>query len=438
MEKPSIIFTPQKNAVPSQGGYLDVLLRVRAPAQTQGDKHPHVSKRLALVVDRSGSMSGHPLTEALRCVMHIANHLTPKDQMSLLVYDDKVDILIPLKNIDNVSDVQNIVNQVTDGGSTDLYAGWETGAKQLEGGSDGAISRVILLSDGQANRGETRINQIEDQCTRWLQKGVSTTTVGLGRGFNEDLMAAMARAGGGQQYYGQTAEDLYDSFEEELSLLQAMYLRKINVKFITAPGVIIEVLSNSVQNTDGSYRFNDLAWGSEAWMGLRLHVSPSSPGSVRELLALTVSGTDMDGNNLELSAPLLQLPVVEAGIWNLMAKDELADRRLLELEFAKASEELRLLARSGDRQATKQKMNEMDERFGSHSWLKAKMEVLHRLAEEDMEMMIKEAHFSASRSMQRLVSLDEILFCKDETESSDMPSYLRKKVSEGRGRRTVK
>ena len=53
-------------------------------------------------------------------------------------------------------------------------------------------------------------------------------------------------------------------------------------------------------------------------------------------------------------------------------------------------------------------------------------------------MMIKEAHFSASRSMQRLVSLDEILFCKDETESSDLPSYLRKKVSEGRGRRTVK
>jgi len=153
MQKPSIIFTPQKNAVPSQGGYLDVLLRVRAPAQTQGDKHPHVSKRLALVVDRSGSMSGHPLTEALRCVMHIANHLTPKDQMSLLVYDDKVDVLIPLKNVDNVSDVQNIVDQVTDGGSTDLYAGWETGAKQLEGGSDGAISRVILLSDGQANRG---------------------------------------------------------------------------------------------------------------------------------------------------------------------------------------------------------------------------------------------------------------------------------------------
>jgi len=80
----------------------------------------------------------------------------------------------------------------------------------------------------------------------------------------------------------------------------------------------------------------------------------------------------------------------------------------------------------------------MDARFGEHPWLRAKMEVLHRLAEEDMEMMMKEAHFSASRSMQRLVARSEILFCKDETESADMPSFLRKKVSEGRGRRTQK
>lgn len=146
----------------------------------------------------------------------------------------------------------------------------------------------------------------------------------------------------------------------------------------------------------------------------------------------------MDGNTMEQTAPMLQLPVIEAGLWNVMALDELANRRLLELEFAMESEALRKLAREGNREATRRKMAEMDARFGEHPWLKAKMEVLHRLAEEDMEMMMKEAHFSASRSMQRLVSRSEILFCKDETENAEMPSFLRKKVSEGRGRRTQK
>ena len=226
MKKPTIILSPRKAAVSAQGGYLDIVVRVQAPDRVEEIKQAHISKRLALVVDRSGSMSGQPLAEALRCVMHIANHLTPQDEMSLVVYDDKADVLVPLRKVASVTEIQRAVDHVTEGGSTDLFAGWETGAKQLEGGSDGAISRVILLSDGQANRGETDIATIEDHCKRWLQKGVSTTTVGLGRGFNEDLMNAMARAGGGQQYYGQTAEDLYDSFEEELSLLQAMYLRK--------------------------------------------------------------------------------------------------------------------------------------------------------------------------------------------------------------------
>jgi len=77
----------------------------------------------------------------------------------------------------------------------------------------------------------------------------------------------------------------------------------------------------------------------------------------------------------------------------------------------------------------------MDERFGHHPWLKAKMEQMRRLAEEDMMMMVKEASFSAMRMSKSLASKSEVMFCMDETESN-MPSFLRKKETEGRGRRT--
>ena len=55
-------------------------------------------------------------------------------------------------------------------------------------------------------------------------------------------MLGMARAGGGQQYYGQHAEDLFDGFDEELALLEAMCLRKLRVKLVAGPGVIVEPL----------------------------------------------------------------------------------------------------------------------------------------------------------------------------------------------------
>ncbi|MHB8949871.1 MAG: vWA domain-containing protein [Rhodoferax sp.] len=233
MTQPTIVLSPRKSAIsPDQGGAIEVLVRVQAPDQPDDDKAKVTPKRLALVVDRSGSMHGQPLTEALRCVTHIANCLTPADQLSVVVYDDKVNVLVPLSPMKSPDFVRQALANIESGGSTDLFGGWEAGARQLEGDVASIISRVILLSDGQANHGLCEITEIEKHCSAMLAHGVSTTTVGLGRGFNEDLMIAMARAGGGQQYYGQTADDLFDSFDEELQLLQALCLRKLELKLI--------------------------------------------------------------------------------------------------------------------------------------------------------------------------------------------------------------
>ena len=434
MEKPTILLSPLKSAIPEIGGYIDMLVRVQAPDLPEHTEHKHTPKRLAMVVDRSGSMSGQPLKEALRCVVHIAKHMTPEDQMSLVVYDDSVDVMVPLKKMTSVEVIEDAVHLVFSGGSTDLFAGWLEGAQQLEGGDEKAISRVLLLSDGQANHGETRVSVIEEHCKKWYDKGVSTTTVGLGRGFNEELMIAMANSGGGQQYYGQTAEDLYDSFDEELSLLKAMYLRQINLKFMTAPGVIVEVLSQSQRNEDGTYRMNDLAYGAETWLAIRCYLSSSTTGTQKDLLAVSIKATTLDGTTLEQSSAVLQLPVIALLDQLKLPVDEMVQRRLLEVEFGNAANELRQLAKKGNRKATQRKLNEMEKRFGEHAWLKAKMEQLHRLAEEDMEMMMKEATFSSMKMSRRLASRSESLYMGDETELM-MPAFLRKKESEGKGRK---
>ena len=217
--EPAILLSPLKPAISAQGCAIDIMVRVQGPEQPESDKAKVTPKRLSLVVDRSGSMSGQPLHEALKCVQHIAGCMTPQDRISVVVYDDNVNVLMPLGQVTSPDAMKRSLASVDSGGSTNLFGGWEDGAKQLEMGQDSSISRVILLSDGQANHGLLEQDAIEVHCRDWLAKGVSTTTVGLGRGFNEDLMIAMAKAGGGQQYYGQTAADLFDSFDEELSLL---------------------------------------------------------------------------------------------------------------------------------------------------------------------------------------------------------------------------
>ncbi len=433
MNTHTLVFSPLRNAVPAQGGAVDLLLRVQAPDRPADLTMQHTTKRLALVVDRSGSMHGEPLEEAMKCVNHIAKHLTAKDDLSIVVYDSRVDVLMPIGPMLSQDAVQKAISEVNSGGSTNLHGGWLKGAEQLEGGSDNAISRVLLLSDGQANSGLRLQSEIEAQCRAWQAKGITTTTVGLGRNFNEDLMMGMAQAGGGQNYYGQHAEDLFDNFDEELSLLQALYIRKLSAKLIPAPGVIVEMLSTATQQTDGTYRMTDLAWDSESWLAVRLHISPSAAGTVRDLLAVTATGTSMDGAPIEVTAPLLQLEVLSDTAYLQLPVNELAERRLDELRFAKASSQLRELAKTGQTGAARKLLNELEEEFGKNKWLMAKIDQLRRLTEEDMEMMSKEVQYSAFRMSSRLASKNEMAFCIDET-NLEMPSFLRKKESEGKGR----
>ena len=121
MDKPTIVFSPLQAGVAAAGGPLDLLIRVQAPDQpAQAAATPATPKRLALVVDRSGSMNGQPLQEALRCVEHIASHLTPQDAMALVVYDDKVDTLLPLQPMRSADAVAKAIAGVQAGGMTDL------------------------------------------------------------------------------------------------------------------------------------------------------------------------------------------------------------------------------------------------------------------------------------------------------------------------------
>ncbi|NBQ88751.1 MAG: VWA domain-containing protein, partial [Betaproteobacteria bacterium] len=389
-----------------------MLVRVQAPDLPQGSTFEGAPKRLALVVDRSGSMGGEPLAEALHCVAHIAQRLGPQDSVAVVTYDHTVQVLWPLQSATrNRDQLLARLNEVTSGGNTDLHSGWFQGAQQVDPYHDiseqraSALSRVILLSDGQANHGVVRVEQIAQQCADMLGRGVSTTTVGLGRNFNEELMISMARAGGGQQYYGQTAADLFDSFDEELALLQALYWRNLRIKLMPAAGVIVEPLGGLVQEPDGTLRMSDLAWGAEAWVAVRLHLGLASTGATRDLMAASLSATDSDGQPASAHGGVLQLPVLDAQALQALPEDETVARRLDEIAFAAESRTLRALAQSGDSRALREHIARMQERFGHHPWLAEKLRVQSELAERDRAMFGKEVLYSANRMALRQVPL---------------------------------
>jgi Ca-activated chloride channel homolog len=436
---PTILLTPIRQGVSAAGGTLEVLVRVQAPAQPSGSDIAAARSllRLALVVDRSGSMDGEPLRQAIRCVNHIVARLQPKDQVAVVLYDDKVRLPVPLQSAEHKVGIEAALADVQSGGNTALFDGWEAGAKQLEAGQAGAISRVVLLSDGQANHGLVDLAEIARHCAQWQAKGVSTTTVGLGQGFNEDLMIGMARAGGGQQYYGQMAEDLFDSFDEELALLEALFLRKLRVKLVAAEGVIVEPMSALEPMDNGWLGVADLPWGAESWSLLRLHVSAqaASGGALRPLLALNFEAVRKDGTPVAQTAPMFALPVVSAEAFSALPQDESVARRLQEVQFADASIKARDLINAGDTDAALMALALLEPQVAGHAWLVEKLKSLQTLAHMNAGMAAKELRYKSTKLYTRVVGINEAAYAGDETDAADVPKFLRRKSSEGKGRK---
>ncbi|NPC56674.1 vWA domain-containing protein [Caenimonas soli] len=434
---PTLILTPGRQAVPANGGTLEVLLRLQAPDRPASDQAAARGPlRLAVVIDRSGSMSGEPLHEALKCAEYIAAGLQPVDELAVVLYDNQVHVPFPLQRGGDVAALRRALEGVESGGNTALFDGWEAGATILGQGTERSMSRVLLLSDGQANEGLCEPVAIEKHCAQWAARGVSTTTVGLGRNFNEDLMTGMARAGGGQHYYGQTAKDLQDSFDEELALLQSLFLRQVRVRLAPAAGVIVEPLGIVQQLADGRYALKDLAWASEAWMLVRLHVAANpgaDPRQPQALLAVAVEGELEGGKPVVGLRAMLSLPVVSDKDCEGLPLDELVARRLKEVEFGQSTATLRDLVMEGNITAAEKLLTELERQVADHPWLAEKVAALKQLVARDAPMAVKEMHYAMLRTSQRLASKSEGQYRVSETDNSEMPKFLRRKSSEGQG-----
>lgn len=172
---------------------------------------------LSLVIDRSGSMAGAKIDFTKQSAQFLVQHLSAKDTLSIVLYNDRVDILLMPEKIQAKDILNQRIEGIRVGGTTNLSSGWLEGCKLVaQNIEDDCINRVILMSDGLANRGVTSTEQLVAMAQQKQGEGVSTTTMGMGDNFNEDLLSEMAHAGGGAYYFIESPESAPIIFREEL------------------------------------------------------------------------------------------------------------------------------------------------------------------------------------------------------------------------------
>ena len=438
MHSPTIEILPlKKGFLRAAADATHVLVRLVAPAQPVTENSATAQRApldLALVIDRSGSMSGDPLKAALESSVRIIQGLRSDDRIAVVAFDDHVQVVQPLVAVGDAHDLVNRVRLIESGGSTALFDGWQEGVKQLAPFvKKERIARVILLTDGQANHGLVDEAKIFEHVAKAAGAGITTSTVGLGHGFNETLLTGMAKAGEGAANFGQTADDLSEAFEEQFAILSNSFLRQVKITVQGGSDVQARLLGELLEDgVTRTRKLGTLPWNSALTAVVELKIGANAKAD--SLLAVNFAAITKDGTPVAFGPQILILPEVDLATFSTLQTDVNVAAAVGEAVTGEKLDVIQALVRGGQVAEAKQKLAELTQQTDLSEWAREKVIYLTGLLEEDQIMAMKEMRY-ASRNFSRSIkgsNVAENSECFDEKLEEAKALFLRKKRAAGR------
>jgi Ca-activated chloride channel family protein len=346
--------------LPERAGYaVRALLELQGTPRTDATRVP---LRLSLVLDRSGSMAGEPLENATRAAVDVVRRLAAEDVVSVVAFDDEVRTIIHPHRGGEEQGVSARIRAIQPGGSTNLSGGWLRGRELVAHDRlDGALHRVLLLTDGHANAGITDVGALAAMAAESRAKGITTTCVGFGDGYDEALLRAMADAGGGNVFHIERADQAALAFGDELAGLQTLAGQNLAVTCALGAEVVLAQVHGDWPSTDGAdgrtFELGDLYAREPKRLLIEFFcaVAPS-PRAMHPIATLTLRADvrEADGSIVHEK---IEIPIA-ATLAGAGMQEPVIEREVLLSQAAQARAAAAALVRNGDGDAAVRTLRE--------------------------------------------------------------------------------
>ena len=196
------------------------LVRVGLATRTADSTDERPPAALTFVIDVSGSMAETGrLDLAKKSLDEMTDRLRDDDSVALVTFSDEAETVLPMTRLDgHRGQVHDAIDELETQSSTNLGAGVETGyATAAEGLRKGATNRVVLISDGLANTGDTNADLILERIANERRDhGITLFGVGVGSDYGDALMEKLADKGDGHTAYVSNDTDARKVFVDQL------------------------------------------------------------------------------------------------------------------------------------------------------------------------------------------------------------------------------
>ncbi|RSD10456.1 vWA domain-containing protein [Amycolatopsis eburnea] len=254
---------------------LDVVVEIRCRAGSSAREAGDAMRmNLCVVIDRSGSMDGRKLETAKRSCLDILGRLAEQDLFTVVVFDDQAEVVTNPQM--SRSEAQERIRAIATGGMTNLSLGWYLGLLELQTHTtEQHYNRLFLLSDGQANAGETKRTTLAREAAQSRDLGITTSTIGIGEDFAEDTLETIASGSGGR-FWSISESRLEDIIEEEFSGALSTTLDRPRVELTLPGGVVLDQELNILKKSGNRYRVRPLKGEDMFNFAVRLSIDPKA------------------------------------------------------------------------------------------------------------------------------------------------------------------
>ena len=291
------------------------------------------SQGVVFVIDRSGSMGGGRLELVKQTILELLSRLNRNDFLSVVSFDETPIVEVEMKRVSdhNMSEVRRRIADMRPGGSTNLEMGYRTGIEQAS--LAGVETKIVLLSDGQANAGVVDPALLGQLAARVTEHMISTSTIGIGTGYDERILDALAVASNGNHFaainLGEAVDGLTAEFDDLLnktvanlkvsielsprfagagaSIRKAQYLRK----FTAQGGLANAELGDMCSDEEKNFVFE-----------LNLGEVDFTDGASERAATINIEWLDLETNQSRSLQTELNVSVVKAEDYVEPARDE--------------------------------------------------------------------------------------------------------------------